>query len=592
MTAATGERRAGQHPSSIDAEARAVLATSLRERRRQVGGLAGWSIVEALPALLSGLLVARAVDDGFLAGDPATGLTYLGILGLSVLAGAWGTRQAMRRLAEVVEPFRDALVTRVVTSALRRSTAPGAGAPATAVVARLTQQVEILREAYASILTVVQQFLVVTASALIGLLTLAPAVLPLVLPPLSIALVLFSTSIVLMALAQRDSIMSDESFSADATTVSAGLRDIAACGGQDTVSASVGEHIDAHAAATRSLGRLTGLGTVAVAIGGWLPVLFILAAGSWLLGQGGSTGVILGAVTYVLSGLIPALQSLVDGVSGPGLWLMVTLRRIVEATDPPAAASSAAVEDPCCGSAYDLRVSQVTFAYGVRAAPVLRDLDLVIPEGDHLAIVGPSGVGKSTLAGLLSGLLQPQTGQVRLGGIPLPELPAPALTGSRVLIPQEAYVFTGTLRENLVYLSAGVDDDELDRVVDRLEARLLVERLGGYDAGLDPAPLSAGERQLIALVRAYVSPAPVVILDEATCHLDPAVEDRAERAFAERPGTLVVIAHRMSSALRARRILVLGDRADAVLGDHEELLLRSALYRDLVGHWRGESHPV
>jgi ATP-binding cassette subfamily C protein len=112
----------------------------------------------------------------------------------------------------------------------------------------------------------------------------------------------------------------------------------------------------------------------------------------------------------------------------------------------------------------------------------------------------------------------------------------------------------------------------------------LVTRLGGYEAEVDPAALSAGERQLIALARAYLSPARLVLLDEATCHLDPAAEAAAEDAFAARPGTLVVIAHRMSSALRANRVLVLdGDSAD--IGTHDALLRRSALYRDLVGYW-------
>src|SRR5581483_6069462 len=99
------------------------------------------------------------------------------------------------------------------------------------------------------------------------------------------------------------------------------------------------------------------------------------------------------------------------------------------------------------------------------------------------------------------------------------------------------------------------------------------------------AALSAGERQLLALARAYLSPAQIMILDEATCHLDPAADARVERAFAQRPGTLVVIAHRISSALRAKRILVL-DGTRAVLGTHQELLDCSALYRDLVGHWQ------
>jgi ATP-binding cassette subfamily C protein len=114
--------------------------------------------------------------------------------------------------------------------------------------------------------------------------------------------------------------------------------------------------------------------------------------------------------------------------------------------------------------------------------------------------------------------------------------------------------------------------------------RALVDRLGGIDAQLDPAALSAGERQLVTLVRAYVSPAWLVILDEASCNLDPATEAAVEQAFARRPGTLIVIAHRISSALRADKVLVL-DATEVLHGSHAELVRRSALYRDLVGHW-------
>jgi ATP-binding cassette subfamily C protein len=153
-----------------------------------------------------------------------------------------------------------------------------------------------------------------------------------------------------------------------------------------------------------------------------------------------------------------------------------------------------------------------------------------------------------------------------------------------VVIPQEAYVVAGTLRENLTYHRGETESPLLDAAVDAVGLTDLLARLGGYDAEVDPDALSAGERQLVALTRAYLSPARIAILDEATCHLDPAAEARVERAFASRPGTLVVIAHRISSALRARRILVLDGR-DTHLGDHESLLLRSSLYRNLVGRW-------
>ena len=115
-------------------------------------------------------------------------------------------------------------------------------------------------------------------------------------------------------------------------------------------------------------------------------------------------------------------------------------------------------------------------------------------------------------------------------------------------------------------------------------------RLGGYRAHLVPAALSAGERQLIALARAHLSPARLAILDEATSHLDPAAAARAESALAARPGTLIVIAHRMSSALRAQQVLVL-DGSCARIGDHATLLTTSPLYRDLVGHWQADHPP-
>jgi ABC-type multidrug transport system fused ATPase/permease subunit len=203
-----------------------------------------------------------------------------------------------------------------------------------------------------------------------------------------------------------------------------------------------------------------------------------------------------------------------------------------------------------------------------------------VADGDHLAVVGPSGIGKSTLSLLAAGLLTPARGSVTLGGVPAGE----ADPSVRALIPQEAYVFGGTLRENLAYLRPGASEPALDRAVAAVGAAHLVQRLGGYEALVDPAALSAGERQLIALARAYVSPARLVILDEATCHLDAVAEERAEHAFASRPGALIVIAHRMTSARRASRILVL-DGTRAWLGAHEDLLEDCALYRELHGHW-------
>ena len=560
-----------------------LLLSAVRGRGSEMRMLLFWSTVQAVPAFLSGRLVAKALDDGFFAGRTGRGFVWLALLALGAIVGAWATRETFLRLARIVEPFRDELAKLAVSGALRHSTAAGAAGD-TAGVARLTQQVEVVRDAYASILLVGQNFLVVTTGALIGLSTLMPEMLALVLPPLVAGVAIFLAALGHMAVRQRDSILAEERIAERTAALTADIRDVVACGADEIAAPMVGEHIEAQARAARGLARLTAVRIVAVAIGGLLPVVLILLAGPWLVAHGATAGMILGGLTYVLLGMQPALQTFIDAISGPGLWLVVTLRRIVEASG-----AVASVEAPARGwhwpPHHGVRLSGVTFAYGSVAEPVIGDLDLAVPHGEHLAIVGPSGVGKSTLANVIAGLLQPQAGEVRLGGVALNELDPAMLAQHRVLIPQEAYVFGGTLYENLAYLHEDARLADVDRAVDVLGMRALVERLGGYDAQLDPAALSAGERQLVTLVRAYVSPAWLVILDEASCHLDPAAEAVVEEAFARRPGTFIVIAHRISSAIRAQRILVL-DGAQVLHGSHGELLTQSALYRDLVGHWQ------
>jgi ATP-binding cassette subfamily C protein len=359
--------------------------------------------------------------------------------------------------------------------------------------------------------------------------------------------------------------------------ISAGARDVTATGTEDHAARLVAGPIAAQAGAERRLAGVAALRTLCFAVGGWLPLLLLLVTGSLLVGNGLTAGALLGGLTYVLFGLQPALQNVVGGLGGSGLRFVVTLGRILDTSgrdDEPARNARRPR-----GHAVELR--GITFAYGPHAEPVLRDLDLTVAPGEHLAVVGPSGIGKSTLVGLLCGLLRPDAGAARIGGVPAVDLP----TGSRtVLIPQEAYVFAGTLAENLTYLRPDAAKSALDAAVTAVGAGELVARLGRHAAEVRPAELSAGERQLVALVRAYLSPAPVAVLDEATCHLDPAAERRAEAAFAAR-GTLIVIAHRISSALRAGRVLVL-DGASAAVGDHDTLTACSPLYRDLVGHWQ------
>ncbi|WP_311931605.1 ABC transporter ATP-binding protein [Microbispora sp. H11081] len=555
------------------AEVRRVVTRALLREPSRLLWLALWSLAEALPALSGGYAIARAVDDGFAAGRPGSGLMWLG-----VLAAAWGVaavaaRQVLLLVAGIVEPFRDDLLERVVAGALRA----GRGGDS-AAVARMNHQVELARDAFGAIITVVRTFVFTLAGVVVGLTTLTPLVVPLVLAPTALGLGLFLVSLPALARRQREFIIADERTAGAVAAMAGGLRDVTACGGEERVLASVGREVSRQARAARALARVTASRTLSLAAGAWLPVVLLLAAGPWLVRQGVTGGVILGSLTYVMQSLSPALGGLVQGLGVSGVRLAVTLERILHAPGPPVPHG----DQRPPGVRLELR--GVRFAYGApggkAAEPVIDGLDLDVPEGDHLAVVGPSGIGKSTLAALVAGLLSPDQGEVLVGGVPA----ARVHPAARALIPQEAYVFSGTLAENLTYLAPRTPAERVDEAVATFGLTELARRTAG--GPLDPAELSAGERQLVALARTYLSPARLVVLDESTCHLDPAAEARAEEAFAARGGTVIVVAHRISSALRARRVLVM-DGTRVLLGTHEEMVAASPLYADLVGHWAG-----
>ncbi|MDT7840682.1 ABC transporter ATP-binding protein [Streptomyces justiciae] len=549
----------------------------LRDRWQVVLRLAVWSLLETGQTFLTGYAPARALDDGFLAGRPGVGLAWLGVAGAGVLVGAFGTARVYTAVAELVEPLRDGLVNRVVSRGVREGD--------TTALSGLTQQTEIARDTFAGLVMVSRSFVFTAAGALIGLFSLAPPLLLVVGLPLLAGVALFLATLRPLARRQEAFLVADEALAERYGVVCPGLRDITAAGAEERVAADTGRHIETERRAAASLARWGVLRVAALTIGGELPIVLLLVAAPWLLGQGVTPGALVGALSYVTQSLLPALRNLVHGLGTSGSRLVVVLRRLLRedgsASGTPTGQLRRPADDPPGIPALTLK--SVTFAYGPAAAPVVDGLDLELRPGAHLAVVGPSGIGKSTLTALVAGVLEPGHGAIRVFGYPVPGAEA---AGRRVLVPQEAYVHTGTLAENLGLLRPDpVPEAELLAAAEAVGLLPLLDALGGPAAPVDPAALSAGERQLIALTRAYLSYAPLVLLDEATCHLDPRAEEHAERAFAARPGgTLVVVAHRISSTRRADRVLVMDGRTTAY-GTHDELLDRSALYRDLVGSW-------
>jgi ATP-binding cassette subfamily C protein len=593
----------------------------VRGRGAVVAVLLGWSVLEAGQTFLFGFALAHALDQGFLRGRQGTGLWWLALAAAAVPVGAYGTARVFRGIADLVEPLRDRLVRRVVRGGLAgavRAAARGGGQPAdSAVVSRLTHQVEIARDSLGGIVMVLRSFAFTAAGVVAGMITLAPVLLLVVLPPLAVGTALFALALRPLARRQRRFLAADEAVAEECGALAGGLRDITACGAQQPMAERADTRIAAALRASRALATWGVARTGALAVAGQLPIVLLLVATPWLLSSHRITpGALLGAFAYLTQSLQPALQALLHTLATSGTRLTVVLTHLAstpppppestvpEPAGPPAAVGSgpargflaASVPLPGGGAPGEpagpplpdgvrggrstapapkgvvLDLRGVTFAYGVGAEPVVRELDLAVGGGEHLAVVGPSGVGKSTLAGLIAGLLVPSAGVVRRAG-------------AVALVPQEAYVFRGTVGENIGYLRAHTTPALVTAAAAAVGAAGLVDALGGPDAQVDPAALSTGERQLLALARTYLAPAGVVVLDEATCHLDPAAEAFAERAFADRPATtLVVIAHRISSARRADRTLVL-DGADTTCGPHADLLAGSPLYRDLAAAW-------
>ncbi|MYV61614.1 ATP-binding cassette domain-containing protein [Streptomyces sp. SID4931] len=559
----------------------------LRARTGAILRLSGWSLLEFAQTFLSGYGVARALDDGFLAGRPATGLLWLAVAAVAVLPSVLAARGVFGRLADLVEPLRDGLVRRAVARAL--SGALGrSGDVSTRSLSQVTHQSEIARDGWAGLVLTLRSFVFTAAGAVTGLLALSPALLLIVLPPLVLGAALFLGTLPPMAARQRAYLAADEAYAAHAGELAASVRDIAAAGTAERTVAESRALADAQLAASRSLARWSAVRVVALAVCGRFPPLLLLLGAPWLLRNGLTPGGLVGALTYLTQALAPAVQALMTMLGTAGGRLVVVLDRFTDAPPPPAdEPAREASPPPARGPARHTPVAElheVTFAYGPRAHPVLDRLSLTVGAGEHLAVVGPSGSGKSTLAAVLAGTERPTGGAVRWRG--RPARPADA-TSVRVLLPQHAYVFTGTLRDNLRYLRPDARDREIAAMADAVGLDALLSRLGSLDAAVEPDRLSQGERQLVALGRAYLAAPPLLILDEATSRLDPAAETRAELAFAALPGALVVVAHRLGSAHRADRTLVM-DGPRTRCGTPGELLRTSALYRDLSGLWEPE----
>ena len=557
------------------------LFTYVRRHRGCLLRIAGWSLGVTLAPALSGRLIASAIDAAR-EGDLTAALAWIGALLVAGAVGVWSLLRLSQGTAMLTARVQADLTRDVVRHALgdavRTDRVLRSGA-------ELTHHVPTLVDVLAHLFRLGPSGLFAIGSA-VGLATLSWTLLVLVLPWLVLAVFL---QVVVVRLKVRDetaSMLAEEASHGEMTRALQSVRDLVAAGAKGFAMGRVLDRIQRSIRASLRQGdhQAVGFGVVN-ATATTFPALTALGFVPYLVRSDLlSVGEVVGSFTYLLAGLTAATAFVTYG-----LYRVVTLRvhharLLASIGDGGGRVINLEARAPSPAGQPLLAVRDLTFAYGA-GEPIVHRFSLDVPNGDHLAIVGPSGIGKSTLGALLAGVLCPDSGAITVDGTPCFLRPdRPRLV---TMVPQESYVFAGSLRENLAYLRPSATDEEIATSAAAVGLHRVLKRLGGLDAEVNLAKsgLSEGERQLVTLARAHLAAAPIVVLDEATCHLDPVAEERAERAFMALGCTLIVVAHRMAATRRARRVLVM-DGAGIDVGSHEKLLHRHALYADFHGLWQ------
>jgi len=234
---------------------------------------------------------------------------------------------------------------------------------------------------------------------------------------------------------------------------------------------------------------------------------------------------------------------------------------------------------------YDVALEHVTFAYDP-GRPVLHDVSFDLKEGTVLALVGPSGAGKTTVANLIARFWDPQQGAVRLGGVDLRELPLDYLHGVIGLVLQDVFLFNDTVKANIKIGNPDASDAQVQAAAKAAYAEEFIDDLpNGYDTliGERGVRLSGGQKQRLSIARALLRDAPILILDEATSSVDPEAEHLIQKALARLvvDRTVLVIAHRLSTIRQASEIVVLEKGRVVQRGRHDDLVDAPGLYANL-----------
>ncbi len=548
------------------------------------------TLVATIVRLLGPLVIRGGIDDGIAANDKRTILVAAGIYVGLLFVQYFVTAASQWTVAYVGERYLVQLRSVVFSKMLRLDMGYFSRTKSGVLVSRMTADIESLQE-FASDGAVM---------ALSNLLTVLGVAIALSLVDWQMALavfgvvaVLLGVSVVFQRQARKAYDMVRERIGRVLATLQEGItgvRVVQAFTQESTQASTFGRINERHFEANMAAAR---------AISWYFPVVAFLRVVAMVVTLGiGASRVIDGSMTV---GTLVAFLLYLDWFFQPIINLSNVYNLLQSALSALAKLFEVMDEDVAVDEkpgAYDLAtpvrgaiaVEGVGFAYDP-AVPVLSDIEMAVSQGERVAIVGETGSGKSTIAKLMMRFYDPLTGAITLDGSDLKDLTISSRLEAMALIPQNGFLFSGTLRENFTYARPGASDEDVWRV---LEVMGIDDWIGSLPEQLDTevrergSRFSAGERQLVALARAFLADPSVIVLDEATSNLDPETEIKVEGALrALLSGrTSIVIAHRLRSAEKADRVIMVDAGRIIAEGTHDELVADSDSYRELVEVWQ------
>jgi ATP-binding cassette, subfamily B, bacterial len=515
----------------------------------------------------------------------ATGVIYL----LSVAITIGVERSRVRTCGRLAAMVMDDLRVKVFTHIQRLSLDYFTAVPAGVTMSRMTADVEVLQQllqdGIAQFFIQGGTMIIVTAILFSYNVRLALLTVVIVVPALAVLTLWFRAESLRTYLRSRDALAG---VIGDIAESLAGVRVIAFYNRHRNNVIRHRTIVGHYRKANFAIARVTAFytaGSDLIGLAGQLSLLLI--GGDMLLHHHLQVGVLVAFILYLGSFFQP-IQQLVQlyNTFQQGQAAVTKLRELL-ATDPAVRESPTAGELPPAEGT--ITFDDVTFGYDP-AVPVLAGVSIDIAAGETVAFVGATGAGKSTIAKLVTRFYDPVSGRVLIDGHELRDVTLTSLRRQVGLVPQEPFLFTGTIRDNVGFARPDATDDEIRQAIRAVGLEELIDRLpSGIDTPVHERgqSLSSGERQLIALARAFLAAPRVVILDEATSNLDLKSETKVEAALDVllQGRTAILIAHRLSTAMHADRIIVVDDGRIAESGPHDELVARDGLYAAMFRTW-------